>query len=130
MLDPNYSITMSAAQRAGDKAITGTFSNGQTITDVFGNELQLDANKGFVKQDSVTTGTTGTIGTDGKVTDPLSARVDSPTNKYLRKAELSRNRNRLAQLFAAGLQRRMGDQFADKIRNNLLMNQVVSPNLS
>lgn len=65
-----------------------------------------------------------------EVTGQFSGRVDSDTNEYLRKAEQSRNRNRLTQLFAADLQRRMGNQFADKIRNNLLMNRVVSPNLS
>lgn len=130
ILDPNYSITTSATQRAWNNAITGTFSNTPTIIDAFGNELQLDANRGFVRSHSATTGTTGVTGTGGEVTDPLSARVDSPTNEYLRKAEQSRNRNRLTQLFAAELQRRMGNQFADKTRNNLLMNRAVSPNLS
>lgn len=74
--------------------------------------------------------TPAATGTSDEITNPLSGRVDSDTNEYLRKAEQSRNRNRLTQLFAADLQRRMGNQFADKIRNNLLMNRVVSPNLS
>lgn len=217
MLDPNYSITTYPTQRAWNNAITGTFSNTPTIIDAFGNELRLNVNKDFVKQDPATTGTTAaTTGTatnttfkektpeelakmsmaermsydhqkqlhqqnqkktqtvssqDGsttsmhpvasssgrtlkqgetivdvmsadakaatshtpapaEVTGQLSGRVDSDTNEYLRKAEQSRNRNRLAQLFAADLQRRMSNQFADKTRNNLLMNRVVSPNLS
>lgn len=83
---------------------------------------------------TATTATTpaanGDNGTGGEVIGQLSGRVDSDINEYLRKAEQSRNRNRLTQLFAADLQRRMGNQFADKTRNNLLMNRMVSPNLS